>query len=96
MFCFFVFLLYNYLYFEYAQCFKKMTMKKLKDFIFEKNSRQIRFTRENSDCPMQHQKKKYLLLLATNLLETVYDASDAKEYYKSLLKNKCKKLVKQL
>ena len=54
MFCFFVFLLYNYLYFEYAQCYKKMTMKKPKDFIFEKNYRQIRFTRENSDCPMQH------------------------------------------
>ena len=39
--------------------------------------------------------KKYLLLLATKLVEKVLDSSYAKEYYKLFLKNKNKKLVKQ-
>ena len=38
--------------------------------------------------------RKYLLLLATKLVEKVLDSSYAKEYYKLFLKNK-KKLVKQ-
>ena len=37
---------------------------------------------------MKHQKKKDLLLLATKLVETIPDASNAKEYYKSYLKKK--------
>ena len=41
---------------------------------------------------MKHQKKKYFLLLATKLIEKIFDASYAKEYYKLFLKNKNKKL----
>ena len=37
--------------------------------------------------------KKYLLMLATKLVEKVLDSSYAKEYYKLFLKNKNKKLV---
>ena len=37
---------------------------------------------------MKHQKKKDLLFLATKLVETIPDASNVKEYYKSYLKKK--------
>ena len=43
---------------------------------------------------MKHQKKKDLLLFATKLIEKIPDASN--ECYKLFLKNKNKKLVKQL
>ena len=36
--------------------------------------------------------KKYLLLLATKLVEKVLDSSYAKEYYKLFLENKNKKI----
>ena len=36
---------------------------------------------------MKRQNKKDLLLLATKLIEKIFDASYAKEYYKLFLKN---------
>ena len=39
---------------------------------------------------MKHHKKKDLLLLATKLIEKVADASNAKKYYQTFLKNKNK------
>ena len=45
-----------------------MTIKNLKNFIFENYYRQIGFTNENSSYSMKHQKKKDLLLLATKLI----------------------------
>ena len=47
-FCFFIFLLYNDVYFEYTQRYRKMTIKELRDFIYENYCRQTGFTKENS------------------------------------------------
>ena len=44
---------------------------------------------------MKHHKKNDLLLLATKLIKKIPEASNAKEYYISFLKNKNKKFVKQ-
>ena len=44
---------------------------------------------------MKHQKKEDLLLLATKLIEKIPNASNTKEYYRSFLKDKNKKLMKQ-
>ena len=44
---------------------------------------------------MKYQRKKYLLLFVTKLIEKTADASNAKEYYKSYLKRKKIKLVKR-
>ena len=41
---------------------------------------------------MKHQKKKDVSLPATDLIETIPDASNAKEYYQSYLKRKNTKL----
>ena len=57
---------------------KKMTIKELKDFIFENYYRRIRFPKENSYYLMKHQKKKDLLLLPTKLIEKIPNASNAK------------------
>ena len=94
IFIVFVFVLYTDVYFEYTQRYKKMTIKELKDFIFENYYRQIGFTKENSYYLVKYQKEKDLLLLATKLIEKIPDASNAKEYYQSFLKNKNKTLVK--
>ena len=55
-----------------------MTIKELKDFIFENYYRRIRFPKENSYYLMKHQKKKDLLLLPTKLIEKIPNASNAK------------------
>ena len=58
-----------------------MTIKELKDFIFENYYnyyRRIRFPKENSYYSMKHQKKKDLLLLPTKLIEKIPNASNAK------------------
>ena len=44
---------------------------------------------------MKYQRKKYLLLFLTKLIEKTADVSNAKEYYKSYLKRKKIKLVKR-
>ena len=72
----------------------KMKIKELKDFTFEYFYRRIGFTKENSYYSKKHQNKKDLLLLATKLIEKISDASNAKEYYHSYLKNKTKKSMK--
>ena len=43
---------------------------------------------------MKHQKKKFLLL-PNKFIEKLPDSYNAKEHYRSFLKNKNKKLVKQ-
>ena len=67
---------------------KKMTIKELKDFIFENYYRRIGFPKENSYYLMKHQKKKDLFLFATKLKEKIPHASNDKEHYNSYLKNK--------
>ena len=46
-----------------------MAVQEFKEFIFENCYRRIGFTKENSYYSMKHQKKKYLLLLATKLIK---------------------------
>ena len=46
-----------------------MTVKELKDFIYENYCRRIGFPKENRYYSMIHHKKKDLLLLATKLVE---------------------------
>ena len=48
-----IYLRYNDVYFEYSQRYKKMTVKQLKEFIFENYNRGIGFTKENRYC-MEH------------------------------------------
>ena len=61
-----LFLIHNNVYPKYCQYYKKMTIKELKDFIYENIYRQIGFPKENSYYSMKHQKKKDLLLLQLN------------------------------
>ena len=82
--CFFLFLIYHNLYFEYTQCNK--AVKELKQFIFGSYYRQTGSTRENSYCLMKCRKKKDLVLPATKLIK-IPDASNAKEGSKSFLLN---------
>ena len=72
-----------------------MIGKELKDFIFEKYYRQLGFTKENSYYSIKHWKEKDLLLLGVKLIKKITDASNAKDYCKSFLKNKNQKLVNQ-
>ena len=76
--------------YEYTQCYIKVTIKELKDFIFENYYRQIEFTKEKSYYSMKHQKKKDLLLLATKLIEKKPNASNAKNIINHFLKTKIK------
>ena len=83
------------MYFEYTQHYKKLTVKELKEFIFENYYRRIGFAKENFCYSMKHQKKKDFLLLATKLNQKMPDSSNHKQYYKPFSKNKYKKLVNQ-
>ena len=65
-----------------------MTIKELKDFMYEIFHRRIGFLKENSYYSMKHQKKKDLLLLATKLIEKIPDGTSAKKYYQLYLKRK--------
>ena len=47
-----------------TKAIKKMTVKELKDFIFENYHQRIGFAKENSYYTMKHQKKKDLQLFA--------------------------------
>ena len=69
---------------------KKMTIEKLKVFLFENYYRRIALTKENSYYSMKHHKKQDLLLLATKLIEKIPDASSDKQYHKSYLRGKTK------
>ena len=43
---------------------KKITIKEITNFIYEKYYRRVKFPRENSYYSIKHQKKKEFLLLA--------------------------------
>ena len=49
--------------------------------------------KENSYYSMKLRKKKDFLSLATKLIKKILDASNSKEHYKWILKNKGKKLL---
>ena len=48
---------------------KKMAIKEFKTFIFKNSYKQIKFSREKNSYSINYQKKKYLSLLATKLIE---------------------------
>ena len=57
-----------------------MTIKELRNFLFENYYREIGFIKGNN-CSVKHEKKKDLLLLATKLIEKkIPDVSNAKKY----------------
>ena len=55
-----------------------MTIKELKDFIYESYYRWIGDLKENSYYSIKHSKKKDLLLLATKLIEKISNTTNAK------------------
>ena len=57
----------------------KIHSKKLKDFLFRKYYRQIKFTKKNSYYPMKHQNKNYSLLLAIKLIRKLPHTGYTKE-----------------
>ena len=59
-----------------------MTIKELKDFIFE-NYNRIELSNENSYYSIKHWKEKDLFLLASKLINKISEASNTKEYYQS-------------
>ena len=52
-----------------ARAVKKMSANEIRDFAFENYYKRIGFSKENSFYSMKRLKKKYLLLLANNLIE---------------------------
>ena len=58
---------------EILNAIKKMTIKELRDVIYENYYRQTGFTKENSNYSMKHQKKKDLLSFATKLIKKFED-----------------------
>ena len=72
---------------------KKMTLNKLRDFIFENYYKRIEFVKESSYYSIKCLKGNDFLLLATKLIEKIADRSNAKQYYSFYLKKKNKKLV---
>ena len=60
---------------------KKMSVKKIQDFIFENVYNRIGFSRENSYYSIKRLKRKKLLFLANRLIEKTPDLCNAKEHY---------------
>ena len=87
---FFVFLIYNNVYFEYTQCSKKVKLNNSKT-VYSKPITDELDSLKNTYYSM----KRNLLFFASKLKEKIHDASNAKEYYELFLKKKNRKLVKQ-
>ena len=58
-----------------------MSINEIRDFIFENYYKQIGFSKESSYYSMKRLHKKYLLLLASKLIEKVPGPRNAKEHY---------------
>ena len=78
-----------------AGAIKKISVREIKDFIFENYYKRIWFFRENSYYSMKRLKKIYLLLLTNKWIEKILDRRNAKEHYQSFIKKKNSKSVKQ-
>ena len=48
IFLFFLFSYYNQVYSKYCQCYKKITVNELRDFIYECYYQRVGFNKENS------------------------------------------------
>ena len=58
-----------------------MSINEIKDFIFKSYCKRIEFSKESSYYSMKLLKEKYLLLLASKLLEKISDTHNSKERY---------------
>ena len=74
---------------------KKMTVNRHRNFIFENYYKRIRFVKERSYYSMKRLKRKDLLLLATKLIKKTPDPHNTKEHYRSFIRKKNAKSVKQ-
>ena len=71
----------------------KVTVKDLREFIFKNYYKRIGFTKRDSYHLLKKaQKKKDLVLFATNLTKKIPDHTKAKEHYELFLKNKGEKI----
>ena len=71
-----------------------MTVKELRDFIFENCYGRFGFPNENSYYSIKSQKKNELSLLETKLIERIPNTTNTKQYYQSHMNRKSTKLVK--
>ena len=74
---------------------KKMTVNRHRNFIFENYYKRIGFVKERSYYSMKCLKRKDLLLLATKLIKKTPDPHNTKEHYRSFIRKKNAKSVKQ-
>ena len=72
-----------------------MSVKEIRDFIFENFYKRIGISKESSSYSMKCLQKKDLLLLATKLTEKIPDPCNAKEHCKLFIRKKNTKSVKQ-
>ena len=72
-----------------------MSVNEIRDFTFENNYKTVRFSKENSYYSMKRLKRKYLLLLASKLIEKIPDSRNTKEYCRLFRRKKNRKSVKQ-
>lgn len=79
---------------NFFQLSKKMTVKELRDVIFENYYGRFGFPNENSYYSIKTQKKNELSLLETKLIERIPNAANTKQYYQLYLNRKSTKLVK--
>ena len=78
-----------------ARAIKRMSVNKIRNFIFKDYYKRIGFSKEYSYYSMKCLKKKDLLLFANKLIGKIPDPRNAKEHYQPFIKNKMAKLVKQ-
>ena len=72
-----------------------MTIKELKNFIYENYYRQVWFPKESNHYSIKYQRKKDLLWLAIKLTVKIPDATNAKLNYQFYVKRENTKLVGQ-
>ena len=75
-----------------ARAIKKMTVNKVRDFIFETYYKRIGFSKENSFYSLKHLKK--IIIVACKQINRK-KIPDAREHYQSFFRKKNRKSVKQ-
>ena len=78
-----------------AKAIKKISVNKIKDFIFQNYYKGIGFSKENNYYLMKHLKTIDILLFANKLIEKIPDPRNAKEHQQSFIRKKNTKSLKQ-
>ena len=73
-----------------------MSVKQMRDFIFQNYYNRIVFSKENSYYLMKRLNKKDLLLLANKLIEKTPDPRNAKKHYQSFIRKTPHKINKTI